>query len=110
MPTLFEIAKSSVPKFVTWGLVVVAAISAYLLYGRWTSEPWTRDGQVRADIVKIAPQVNGYLSKVLVQDNQFVRQGDSLVEIDAGSYRLAVDNDHEECARYLEEEGWGPQG
>ena len=91
MPKLSEIAGKSTPKFVTWGLVIVAAVSAYLLYGRWRSAPWTRDGQVRANIIKIAPQVNGNLVNVAVHDNQFVRQGDLLFEIDPSSYRLAVD-------------------
>ena len=77
-----EFMKESVPKLVTCVLVVVAAFSAYLLYGHLTSNPWTRDGQVRADIVKVAPQVEGYLVNVAVSDNQFVRQGDLLFEID----------------------------
>ena len=91
MPKLLEIVGQSTPKLVTWGLVIVAAVCAYLWYGRWTSAPSTRDGQVRANIVKIAPQVNGNLVNVAVHDNQFVRQGDLLFEIDPNSYRLAVD-------------------
>ena len=66
MQKLLEIAGKYVPQLVTWGLVLVAGICALLLYNRWTSEPWTRDGQVRADIVKIAPQVNGYIVTVAV--------------------------------------------
>jgi multidrug resistance efflux pump len=91
VPTVAEIARKAAPKLVTWALVVVAVVSAYLLYHRWTSAPWTRDGQVRATIVKIAPQVNGNLVKVAVRDNQFVRRGELLFEIDPSSYRLAVD-------------------
>jgi multidrug resistance efflux pump len=86
-----EFAKQIMPKLATWTLVAAAAVSAFYLYGRWTSQPWTRDGQVRADIVKIAPQVDGYLVSVAVSDNQFVRQGDLLFEIDVSSYQLAVD-------------------
>ena len=88
---LFELTKSFVPKLVTGALVVAAAAAAYLLYIRWTTQPWTRDGQVRADIVKVAPQVAGYLVNVAVSDNQFVGQGDLLFEIDQSSYRQAVD-------------------
>ena len=91
MPKVLDIARKSTPKLVTWGLVIVAAISAFLLYHHWTSAPWTRDGQVRANIVKIAPQVNGYLVTVAVHDNQLVHQGDLLFEVDPSSYRLAVD-------------------
>lgn len=91
MQKLSEIIGKSTPKLVTWTLVIVAAVSVYLLYSRWTSAPWTRDGQVRANIIKIAPQVNGNLVNVAVHDNQFVRLGDLLFEIDPSSYRLAVD-------------------
>ena len=87
-----EVLKKYLPKLATWTLVVVAAGTAYLLYSRWTSRPWTRDGQVRADIVKVAPQVAGYLVNVAISDNQLVRQGDLLFEIDGRSYHLAVDN------------------
>ena len=53
--------------------------------------PWTRDGQVRADIIKIAPRVQGYICQVAVRDNQFVAKGDLLFEIDPSDYQLAVD-------------------
>ena len=83
--------KKHVPKLVTITLVVVALVSAYLLYSRYTERPWTRDGQVRAVTVAIDPRVSGYLVEVAVKDNQFVRKGDLLFEIDPSSYQLAVD-------------------
>ena len=83
--------KRHVPKLVTISLVVVALFCAYALYSRYSAKPWTRDGQVRADVVKIAPRVSGYLVQVAVQDNQFVREGELLFQIDPSSYQLAVD-------------------
>jgi multidrug resistance efflux pump len=83
--------KQYMPKLVTLTLVIVALLCAYLLYNRYSERPWTRDGQVRADVVKIAPRVSGYLVKVAVQDNQSVRKGDLLFQIDPSSYQLAVD-------------------
>ena len=91
MNRVLEYFKKLTPKVATWILVCAAAFSAYVLYQRWSSQPWTRDGQVRADIVKITPQVNGYLTKVLVHDNQFVRKGAPIFEIDTRTYQLAVD-------------------
>jgi multidrug resistance efflux pump len=79
------------PKLITGSVVVVAAICAYSLYRRYQQHPWTRDGQVRADVVQIAPRVSGYLVKIAVKDNQSVRQGDLLFQIDPSQYRLAVD-------------------
>lgn len=84
--------KRFIPKLVTLVLLLVALGSAYLLYQRYQSQPWTRDGHVQADVVKIAPRVGGYLVKVNVTDNQFVRKGDLLFQIDPSSYQLAVDN------------------
>lgn len=90
--TKAELVKASVPKIVTWSVVIVAGSCAYLLYSRWTADPWTRDGQVRADIAKLAPQVDGAIVHVAVGDNQFVSQGDLLFEVDPSSYQLAVEN------------------
>ena len=87
-----EAIEKFVPKLVTLTLVAVAAIAAYVLYLRYNSKPWTRDGQVRADIVKIAPRVSGYIVKVAVNDNQLVKQGDLLFEIDDRDYQLSVDH------------------
>jgi len=90
MPKVLKFAQTLLPKLITWTLVVIAAFGAYSLYLRWTLQPWTRDGQVRADIVKIAPQVSGNLVEVAVHDNQFVHKGDLLLKIDESSYQLAV--------------------
>ena len=90
MPAMKKV-KTLVPKLVTITLVVVALACAYLLYHRYKARPWTRDGQVQADVVKIAPRVSGYLVQVSVQDNQFVRKGDLLFQIDPSSFQLTVD-------------------
>ena len=91
MTTTPDIMKNIISKLSTLLLVLVAVVLAYVVYQRWTDEPWTRDGQVRADIVKIAPRVSGYIVEIAVQDNQFVRKGELLFRIDPSSYRLAVD-------------------
>jgi multidrug resistance efflux pump len=71
-------------------LVLVAAGAAAWLYQSYIVRPWTRDGQVRALIVQITPQVAGNIVKMHVSDNQFVREGDPLLEIDPSQYQLAV--------------------
>jgi len=83
--------KNIASKLSTLVLVLAAVVVAYLLYQRWTDRPWTRDGQVRADIVKIAPRVSGYIVEVAVKDNHFVRKGELLFRIDPSSYQLAVE-------------------
>ena len=89
--SVIEKLKEKLPKVATLMLVIVASVAAYVLYSRYMEQPWTRDGQVRADVVKITPRVNGYLVKVAIIDNQFVRAGDMLFQIDPQPYQLAVD-------------------
>ena len=91
MTTAPDIMKNISSKLPTLLLVLVAVVLAYVVYQRWTDDPWTRDGQVRADIVKIAPRVSGYIVEIAVQDNQFVREGELLFRIDPSSYQLAAD-------------------
>jgi multidrug resistance efflux pump len=86
-----EMLNDIASKLLTLALALVAVVAAYLAYQRWTETPWTRDGQVRADIVKIAPRVSGYIVQVLVEDNQFVRKGELLFKIDPSLYKLSVD-------------------
>ena len=70
------------------GLAIWAAVS---LYSRYIENPWTRDGQVRANIVGIAPRVSGPIIQVRVRDNQPVRKGDLLFEIDPSDFQAQVD-------------------
>lgn len=69
------------------------AVSAFIALGAWNHyerTPWTRDGRVGVDVVQIAPEVSGPVSAVPVVDNQYVRRGDILYEIDPERLRLAV--------------------
>jgi multidrug efflux pump subunit AcrA (membrane-fusion protein) len=70
------------------GLALWAAVS---LYVRYVEHPWTRDGQVRANIVGIAPRVSGPIIHVAVHDNQLLRTGDLLFEIDPSDFQAQVD-------------------
>src|ERR1700751_789163 len=70
------------------GLAVWAAFSLYL---RYVENPWTRKGQVRANVVGVAPRVSGPLIRVAVQDNQQVKKGDLLFAIDPSDYQAQVD-------------------
>jgi RND family efflux transporter MFP subunit len=53
-------------------------------------EPWTRDGRVRADIVDVAPDVSGFVTEIMVRDNQPVRRGDIIFQIDRARFALAL--------------------
>jgi len=91
-------------KYVLTGAVVLIA-AALLLYKYWdyVVNPWTRNGQVRAQVIQITPRVSGPLVKLPVTDNQFVKAGDLLFEIDPRTFeadleqtRAELDNTRDE--------------
>ncbi len=61
-----------------------------LLWVHYMDTPWTRDGRVRADVINVAADVTGEVIDVPVKDNQAVKKGDLLMQIDPEHYRLAV--------------------
>ncbi|MGW8307867.1 MAG: efflux RND transporter periplasmic adaptor subunit [Achromobacter pulmonis] len=76
------------------GLTLAAVIAAgFLVSALWRAyvvAPWTRDGRVSAQIVRIAPQVSGAVADVSVSDDQYVKQGDVLYRVDSASFTLAL--------------------
>ena len=72
-------------------IVLITAVAAHSAWSHYTSSPWTRDGRVRADIVRVAADVSGLVTQVMVQDNQAVHAGDLLFVVDRDRYRQAVD-------------------
>ncbi|HWU03328.1 MAG TPA: biotin/lipoyl-binding protein, partial [Novosphingobium sp.] len=75
---------------VTAALVVLALIAARALWDHYQSDPWTRDGRVRADVVQVAPDVPGLVTKINFTHDQMVHRGDVLFEIDRARYELAL--------------------
>lgn len=80
--------------FARWmGTLLLVAISVALLAWLWKhyeKDPWTRDGRVRAEIVRITPDVTGLVTSVAVVDNQLVEKGDLLFVLDRPRYELAL--------------------
>ncbi|MDR5813011.1 HlyD family secretion protein [Caballeronia sp. LZ033] len=75
----------------TLAMFAVALLIGRVLWVHYMDEPWTRDGRVRADVVNVAPDVSGAVVQLPVRDNQFVKKGDLLMEIDPSHYRIAVE-------------------
>ena len=78
------------PILVTAVAVAVAAVAGWQAWQYYMGAPWTRDGTVRAYVVKIAPQVAGEIVQLPIADNQFVHKGDLLMLIDPRNYSIAV--------------------
>ncbi|MCP3719134.1 HlyD family secretion protein [Paraburkholderia sp. CNPSo 3281] len=71
-------------------VVVVAALVLWRIVNYYMFSPWTRDGRVRADVIQVAPDVGGLITRVDVADNQQVKQGQELFVIDQARYSLAL--------------------
>lgn len=77
------------------GMLAVAGIAAIWLYG----VPWieltlntvsTDDAFVNGHVTFVAPRVSGQIARVLVDDNNRVRKGDLLAQLDKEPFRDAV--------------------
>ncbi len=75
------------------GIVVcfVLAYFGYHTYLNFISHESTDDAFVEAHVVAISPKVAGHMARVLVKDNQRVKQGELLVEVDPRDFQVALD-------------------
>jgi multidrug resistance efflux pump len=71
-------------------LVTAATLVAIWLWHRYEEAPWTRDGHVYADVVRISPDVGGLVTEVDVHDNQLVKKGQLLFVVDRPRYADAL--------------------
>ena len=71
-------------------LLAGAGCAAVVIWNYYLTGPWTRDGQVQGYVVDIAPEVSGRVVRLNVADNQAVKRGDVLYEIDLLDFQLAV--------------------
>ena len=73
-------------------LIVLGALAGGILVWRINYQhPRTNDAMVRANIVGIAPEVSGRIVALHVADNQYVKQGDLLYQIDPRPYQAKLD-------------------
>jgi RND family efflux transporter MFP subunit len=75
------------------GTLIILTVAVFIgraLWMNYMDTPWTRDGRVRADIINVAADVSGYVVAVPVKDNQLVKKGDVLMQIDPEHYQIAV--------------------
>jgi len=82
--------QSSLRFLVTFLLVAIAAAVGWRLWRHYEIEPWTRDGKVKAYVVEVAPDVTGAITSVYVHDNQQVKVGQKLFDIDGARFELAL--------------------
>jgi len=87
-------------KYLTTGVVLLVALILLLVkYRDYVTNPWTRDGQVRANVVQLAPRVSGPIVDLPIRDNQLVKTGDLLFVIDPRTFQAAYDQARAELDR-----------
>ncbi len=73
------------------GLAVVAAgFAGWVIWDSYMTPPWTRDGRVRTYTLRVAPEVSGRITHLLVVNNQFVRKGEVVMQIETADYVTAL--------------------
>lgn len=70
-------------------VVIASGILLYLYFIRFES---TDDAQIDGYIYPVSPRVTGYVTRVTVDNNQFVEAGTVLVQLDPKDYEVAVAN------------------
>jgi membrane fusion protein, multidrug efflux system len=71
--------------------VATAVVLGLVVFDHANQYPRTEDAEVFANFIGIAPQVDGPLIRLNVQDNQFVKKGELLYEIDERPYQYALE-------------------
>src|SRR5246127_5400114 len=79
-------------RLVSIGIVAAAVALGLAVVYNATYYPRTDDAEVFANFIGIAPQVEGPIIRLNVHDNQFVKQGELLFEIDDRPYQYALEN------------------
>ena len=77
-------------------LIFIVLLAVGLIYGGYKyihslSHETTDDAQISKKMNPIIPRVGGYITKVLVKDNDVVKKGDTLFVIDNSDYIVKLD-------------------
>jgi multidrug efflux system membrane fusion protein len=76
---------------VSTAIVIGAVVAGLIVLYQVNAWPRTDDAEILANFIGIAPQVEGPILRLNVHDNQFVKQGDLLYEIDDRPYRYTLE-------------------
>jgi membrane fusion protein (multidrug efflux system) len=92
--------KTTAPSRVTPTRIIIGAVTALVLvvggvvgikhWQYFTAHEETDDAEVEGHISPVLPRVSGYVTRVLVSDNQHVEAGQALIEVDPRELDLKV--------------------
>ncbi len=72
--------------------IVVAALVALGIWWHSTFSEDTDDAQVNGHLIQVSSRIAGQVIKVNVEENQVVKAGDAIAELDPSDYQVAVEN------------------
>ena len=77
---------------ITVAIIAATVIAGAMVLWQTNVNPRTDDATVYANLIGIAPEVDGPIMKLYVRDNQLVKQGELLFEIDPRPYEYALEH------------------
>jgi len=92
--TVFNLGQRThrpIERWLTSGIFALTLVLGLLVAWRADHHPRTDDAEIFANLIGIAPQVEGPIVELKVHDNQFVRKGDLLFIIDPRPYQYALE-------------------
>jgi len=90
--------RSIVPILVAGAVVIAAGIYGWHRFQVARHHVSTDNAQIDGHITAVAPRVQGFVARVLVDDNQHVSAGDTLVVLDDRDFRVRLDQAEAELA------------
>lgn len=81
---------NTIKVMLTGSVILIAVGVAGFKYWDYLHNPWTRDGQVHAQVIQITPRVSAPIIDLPIRDNQFVAQGDLLFALDPRTFTAAL--------------------
>ena len=73
-------------------VLVVLAVAAGALWWHSTFSEDTDDAQINGHLIQVSSRIAGQVAKVYVDENQVVKAGDTIAELDPRDYQVAVEN------------------
>jgi multidrug efflux system membrane fusion protein len=84
-------SRQTLSRLLSAGIVIAAAVLGLIVLHSTNYYPRTDDAEIFANFIGIAPQVEGRITRLNMRDNQFVKQGELLFEIDDRPYQYALE-------------------
>src|ERR1039458_13658 len=76
-------------------IAVVVAVLVLVAAGLWWHSTYTEDtddAQINGHLIQVSARIAGQVAKVDVEENQVVKAGDVIAELDPSDYQVAVEN------------------